>query len=91
MLINKVPADFLIDNFKIINYHQFFCIMKNKYVGDNKIHKNGKEIDSGSVKDDVWESDLRDFFEPYKDKIEKYKSILGSAELNASSNQHFCL
>ena len=61
MRINQVPADFSTNMFEITNYHQFFISMANKYSGK---------------KPSITDFDNESFFEPYKNKIERYDSIV---------------
>lgn len=65
MRIEQVPADFSPNMFEITNYHQFFKSKANQYV-------------SHSVNHGIQLSDFDDakFFTPYRDKIQKYKSII---------------
>lgn len=60
MRINQVPADFAPSMFEITNYHQFFLTMAKRYA---------PKIPWGA-------SDTGTFFEPYKDKIERYTNII---------------
>ena len=61
MRINQVPADFSPNMFEIINYHQFFKSKANQY--------SNKSIQ-------IEDFDNSKFFEPYSDKIKKYKTII---------------
>lgn len=61
MRIKQVPADFSLSMFEITNYHQFFKSKANIYT-NRRI-----QID---------DFDDAKFFEPYKDNITKYKSII---------------
>lgn len=60
MRINQVPADFSTAKFEITNYHRFFKSMANRYA------------DGVTLSD----YDNANFFAPYADKIEKYKTII---------------
>lgn len=62
MRINQVPADFSTSMFEITNYHQFFSSMANRY--------SNRQL----IKED--DSDNPIFFEPYKNDIEKYHTII---------------
>ena len=62
MRINQVPADFSTAKFEILNYHQFFNSMLNRYAEGRKL----------SLSD----YDNKEFFKPYASKIEKYKTII---------------
>lgn len=61
MRIKQVPADFSLNMFEVTNYHQFFKSKANTYA-DHHIHKD--------------DFDNAKFFEPYKDRIDKYNSII---------------
>lgn len=61
MRIKQVPADFSLSMFEIINYHQFFKSKANIYA---KQHAQIDDFDNAR------------FFEPYKNEIKKYKSII---------------
>lgn len=61
MRINQVPADFSPNMFEIINYHQFFKSKANQYI---------------NTKIKLADFDNPHFFDPYKDKINKYQSII---------------
>lgn len=60
MRICQVPADFSPNMFEITNYHQFFRTMANRY----------------AKKEELWDADNPNFFDPYRDKIQKYKTII---------------
>ena len=61
MRISQVPADFAPNMFEITNYHQFFKSKANQYV---------------SKKLDLQDFDDANFFDSYRDKIKKYKTII---------------
>ena len=61
MRIHQVPADFSTNMFEITNYHQFFLSMANRY--------SEKRISLSDFDDP-------DFFAPYSNKTEKFKTIL---------------
>lgn len=61
MRINQVPADFSPNMFEVINYHQFFKSKARQYT-DKTIS--------------LLDFDDSNFFTPYRDKIQKYKSII---------------
>lgn len=65
MRIKQVPADFSPNMFEITNYHQFFKSKANLYA-------------TRSANQRIQLSDFDDvnFFTPYRDKIQKYKSII---------------
>lgn len=61
MRINQVPADFSPNMFEITNYHQFFRIMANRY----------------AKSEGTWGgADNPNFFDSYRDKIQKYRTII---------------
>lgn len=61
MRISQVPADFAMNMFEIASYHQFFKSKANQYAN--------KKLNLSD-----W--DKPDFFEPYKEEITKYRTIL---------------
>lgn len=61
MRINQVPADFFPNMFEIINYHQFFKSKANQY--------SGRKIQ-------VDDFDDARYFDAYRNKIQKYKTII---------------
>lgn len=61
MRIQQVPADFSPNMFEVINYHQFFKSKARQYTN--------KEIN-------LFDFDDSTFFNSYKSKINKYKSII---------------
>lgn len=61
MRISQVPADFAMNMFEIASYHQFFKSKANQYAN--------KKLNLSD-----W--DKSDFFEPYKEKITKYRTII---------------
>lgn len=61
MRISQVPADFAMNMFEITSYHQFFRSKANQY---------------GKQKLSLCDWDNAKFFEPYKNNIEKYETII---------------
>lgn len=61
MRIKQVPADFSLSMFEITNYHQFFKSKANIYA---RHHAQLEDFNNAQ------------FFESYKDEIEKYESII---------------
>lgn len=61
MRIRQVPADFATNMFEIASYHQFFKSKANQYGNERLMLSNW---------DDAY------YFERYKDRIEKYKTII---------------
>ena len=61
MRINQVPADFSPNMFEVINYHQFFKSKANLYA-NQKVH--------------LEDFDDPHYFDSYRNKISKYKSII---------------
>lgn len=61
MRINQVPADFSPNMFEITNYHQFFRTMANRYATSEEVYGG---------------ADNPDFFDPYRESIQKYKTII---------------
>ena len=61
MRISQVPADFAPNMFEITNYHQFFKSKANQYVS-KKLY--------------LQDFDDANFFDSYRDKIKKYKTII---------------
>ena len=60
MRIFQVPADFSPSMFEITNYHQFFLTMANRY----------------AKKEELWDANNPNFFDPYRNKIQKYRTII---------------
>lgn len=61
MRIQQVPADFSPNMFEVINYHQFFKSKASQY---------------SLRKINIQDFDDESFFNPYREKIQKYKSII---------------
>ena len=61
MRINQVPADFSPNMFEIVNYHQFF-------------RSKAKQCDNRKIS--LTDYDNSNYFLPYKNQIQKYKSII---------------